>query len=202
MLVVGLTGGIASGKSTVSEYLQELGASIIDADKIAKELVEKDSPALQEIVAYFGQEILDENGQLRRKCLAELIFNSSIEREKLNSILHPRIFQRVEEQITLFRTNKIVPLIVLDAPLLLETGMQSLVDEVWVVAVKPEVQLTRLMERDGITREAARERIASQMPLAEKIKLADRVIDNSQGIPELLKIVDKLWAEVVLSKIG
>ncbi len=199
MMVVGLTGGIAAGKSTVTEYLRKLGAAIIDADKISKELTEVGSPTLHEIADAFGKDILDVSGCLNRKKLAERIFKSTTEREKLNIILHPRIFQEIKERIAYYRTKSDVPLIVLDVPLLLETGMQSMADEVWVVAVSPEVQLARLMERDGITKEMARDRIASQMPLEEKIKLADRVIDNSGGIPELHNSIDKLWAEVVRS---
>lgn len=197
MMVVGLTGGIAAGKSTATDYLRSLGAVIIDADKISRELVDTDSPALAEIIAVFGREILDDSGCLNRKRLAERIFNSAIERDKLNSILHPRIIREIEKRVAYYRTKSDVPLIVLDAPLLLELGMQSMVDEVWVVAVSSEVQLARLMERDDINIEAARDRIACQMPLVDKIQLADRVIDNSDDITMLREIIDKLWAEVV-----
>lgn len=197
MMVVGLTGGIAAGKSTVTEYLRSLGATIIDADKISKELVEVGSPALQEISAVFGSEIIDNRGCLNRQKLGERIFNSVSEREKLNKILHPRIIGEIEERLAFYRTRNDVPIIVLDVPLLLELGMQTMVDQVWVVAVSPEVQLDRLMERDGLTKETALERIASQMPLADKINLADQVIDNSYSISKLHKIIDKLWAEVV-----
>jgi len=197
MLVVGLTGGIASGKSTVSGYLCQRGAAIIDADRLAKELVQKNSPALQEIEACFGPDILDSNGELNRKGLAERIFNSGNEREKLNCILHPRIISQVQELIAEYKKEGKVPLIVVDAPLLLETGMQHLVDEVWIVAVPQEIQVSRLMKRDRITREEAWARLNSQMPLTEKIRRADRIIDNSRTTDDTLAALDRLWAEVV-----
>jgi len=197
MLVVGLTGGIASGKSTVSRYLAERGAAIIDADQLSRALVVPGSPALQEIAACFGAEILDSSGALDRKKLAQRIFNSALEREMLNSILHPRIKNKTEELIRVYQNEGKVPLIVVDAPLLLETGMQSLVDEVWVVAVPEDIQVERLMERDGISRPEAEARLNSQMPLQEKIRRADRVIDNSGSVEETVKNLDRLWAEVV-----
>lgn len=197
MLVVGLTGGIASGKSTVSCYLQDLGAVIIDTDQLAREMVQPNSPVLQEITAYFGKEILVSTGELDRKKLADRIFTSNADREKLNNIFHPVIIGKVQDLITKYKEEGKVPLIVVDAPLLLETGMQRLVDEVWVIAIPNEVQLARLMKRDGINQVEAQTRLNSQMPLKEKIRQAHRVIDNSQTIADTLVILDSIWAEVV-----
>jgi len=197
MLVVGLTGGIASGKSTVSGYLKALGAAVIDADLMAKEMVQLNTPALQEITAYFGEGILDNTGQLERKKLAQRIFNSKKDREKLNSILHPRIIRKVQDLIAEYKQEGKVPLIVVDAPLLLETGMQNLVDEVWVVAVAKEVQIARLVKRDGITQEEAEARLNTQMALVDKLKNAHRIIDNSKEIIHTLATLDELWAKVV-----
>jgi len=197
MLVVGLTGGIASGKSTVSGYLKEMGAAVIDADIVAREMVQPNTPTLQEIIAYFGKGILDNTGQLDRKQLAERIFSSKLDRDKLNSILHPHIIRKVQDLIADYKQEGKVPLIVVDAPLLLETGMNELVDEVWVVAVDSEGQIGRLMKRDGITKEEAEARLNSQMTLTDKLKKAHRVIDNSQAISRTLAFVDDLWAKVV-----
>lgn len=197
MLVVGLTGGIASGKSTVSRFLQELGAEIIDADVIARELVLRQSPAWQEIVKHFGQKVIDEQGFLLRKKLGEIIFHSPAERRILNGILHPRIKQRITDLLMSLRQKKDLPLIVVDAPLLIEAGMVEMVDEVWVVAIPLELQIKRLKERDSLSTVQAEKRLASQMPLQEKIKYADRVIDNSGNIMETQKKIECLWKEVI-----
>ena len=196
MLVIGLTGGIASGKSTVSRYLRELGAKIIDADVIARELVLPQSSAWQEIVRHFGSEIIDEEGALLRKKLGEIIFRSSTERAVLNAILHPRIKQKIMEILSSLRNQKDIPLIVVDAPLLIEAGMVEIVDEVWVVAIPAELQRKRLIERDKISRAEAEERLAAQMPLQEKIKYAHRIIDNSGTIMETKKELDLFWQEI------
>ena len=197
MLVVGLTGGIASGKSTVSQYLRELGAEIIDADVIAGELVYPQSSAWQEVVNHFGKEIIDENGFLKRKKLGQIIFQSPAEREVLNEILHPKIKQRIAEQIQAFRQQEEVSLIIVDAPLLIESGMTGMVDEVWVVSIPVELQLQRLRERDKLSEAEAQKRLTSQMPLQEKIKYAQRVIDNSGTIINTKKTIDFLWKQVV-----
>lgn len=196
MLVVGLTGGIASGKSTVSGYLKDLGAAVIDADQLAREMVQASSPVLREIAACFGEGVLDESGQLDRKKLAHHIFAFPAAREKLNSILHPRIIEKVRELIADYREEGKAPLIVVDAPLLLEAGMQDMVDEVWVVSVPFRDQLERVMQRDGISREEAEARLNAQMPLAEKLRYADRIIDNSRDLKATLAGLDRLWAEV------
>ena len=197
MLVVGLTGGIASGKSTVSQYLRELGAKIIDADVIARELVYPQSSAWQEIVNHFGREIIDESGFIKRKELGQIIFQSPAEREVLNEILHPKIKQRIAEQIQVCRQKKDLPLIVVDAPLLIETGISGMVDEVWVVAIPLELQLQRLRERDNLSVIDAQKRLASQMPLQEKTMYAKRVIDNSGTINDMKIMVNSLWKQVV-----
>jgi dephospho-CoA kinase len=200
VLVVGLTGGIASGKSTVSRYLRELGAEIIDADAIARELVLPQSPAWQEIVNHFGKEILDVDGFLQRKKLGEIIFQSSIERKVLNKILHPRIKEKIAELIKLFRQEDDFPLLIVDAPLLIEAEMTGMVDEVWVVVISTELQLQRLKERDKISSVEAEKRLAAQMPWQEKIKYASRVIDNSGSREETRKKVFALWQQVVGDK--
>jgi len=197
VLVVGLTGGIASGKSTVSRYLRDLGAEIIDADVIARELVYPQSSAWQEIADHFGREIVDEQGYLKRKKLGQIIFQSTVERKILNEILHPKIKQRISEQIQVCLQKKEVPLIVVDAPLLIETGISEMIDEVWVVAIPQELQLQRLRERDKLSATDAQKRLASQMPLQEKTRYAQRVIDNSGTVNNTKRIIDTIWKQVV-----
>ncbi|MCR4443369.1 MAG: dephospho-CoA kinase [Peptococcaceae bacterium] len=199
VLVVGLTGGIASGKSMISRCLKELGAEIIDADKLAREIVAPNTPAWQEIKEFFGEDVLDHKGCIDRKKLAEIVFNSEEARKKLNSIVHPRVIRLVEDALNELKKRKkgSPPVVVVDAPLLIEAGLTGLVDEVWVVAAPEEIQLERLMKRDKLTRRDAEKRLRSQMPLAEKLRYADRVIDNSGDADGTLEKVRSLWQELV-----
>ena len=196
-LTVGLTGGIASGKSLVSKYLKELGAAIIDADELARNVVEPHSPACREIREYFGSGVFEADGNINRRKLAGLVFSSKIEREKLNSIIHPRVIGASMKMKEQYLNEKKAPLIVIDAPLLIETGMYKYVDEVWVIAVPEEVQLDRLMMRDKLSQQEANSRLESQMPLEEKLRYADRVIDNSDDVEKTRQQVDLLWRQVV-----
>lgn len=197
MLVIGLTGGIASGKSTVSTHLAKLGAVIIDADKLAREVVEPGQPGLNLLVQTFGSGILQEDGTLNRSALGQLVFSRPEQRERLDSITLPLIKEKTREQLEALRTRPDAAnlIVVLDAPLLLEAGLTKVVDSVWVVALPVEAQLQRLMERDGFTREQAMARLDSQMPLEEKLAKADKVIWNDGSIDDTLKRVDQLWAE-------
>ncbi len=197
MLVVGLTGGIAAGKSLVSQYLRELGAQIIDADLVARELVSPHSSAMQEIVRHFGSEIVNEDGSLKRKELGQLIFRFPEQRKVLNQIMHPRILAKITDAINEYRTLGRAPLIVVDAPLLIETGLHQLVDEVWLVDIPEELQILRLRERDELTEEAALQRLQSQLPLAEKRKYAHRIIDNSGEMLETKELIHRIWQQVV-----
>ncbi|MDD2432949.1 MAG: dephospho-CoA kinase [Clostridia bacterium] len=202
MLVVGLTGGIASGKSTISRYLRELGAAIIDADVLARELVLPHSPAWQEIVYYFGAEILDSDGFLQRKKLGKLIFQSAAERKVLNQILHPKIKDKTIELIKFYQQKKDIPLVVVVAPLLIEAKMTEMVDEIWLVVISEELQLQRLKQRDNLSTLEAQKRIAAQLPLQEKLKYASRVIDNSGSREETRQKVLALWQQAVEDSIS
>lgn len=197
MLVIGLTGGIASGKSLVAGFLRELGAAVIDADELSRQLVEPGLPAWQEIKRHFGAAILDERGYLDRKKLAGMIFQDQLAREKLNGIIHPRVIAATKTMIAAYKKEKAVPAVVVDAPLLIEAGMASLADEVWVVVLPKEKQLERLMKRDKLSREEAEKRINSQMPISEKLRYADRVIDNSGTVEKTLEQVSLAWNELV-----
>ncbi|GLI50451.1 dephospho-CoA kinase [Tepidanaerobacter syntrophicus] len=197
MTVIGLTGGIASGKSTVTALLKEKGAAIIDADKIAREIMSKGEPAWFEVLNYFGDEILNnDRSDIDRKKLAHIVFSDKAKLEVLNNITHPKIIEEIKRQVEEYKKAG-KKIIVIDAALLIETGLDKIADEVWVVAANEDIQLQRLMAREkDITKDEALKRIKSQMPLAEKLKFADRVIDNNSSIEETKKQVDKIWTKI------
>jgi dephospho-CoA kinase len=197
VMVIGLTGGIAAGKSLVSGYLCELGALVIDADKLAREVVEPKSPVLEEIREVFGDGVLNEDGTLDRKKLGDIVFKSDTERKRLNDLIHPRVFEKVKKLIDENKDTKTWPVIIIDAPLLIEVGMIEITDEVWVVSLDEETQLKRLMKRDDLTREEAQRRLKTQMPLNEKLKFADRVIDNNGNREDTIRSVQTLWEELI-----
>ncbi|MGM0370821.1 MAG: dephospho-CoA kinase [Bacillota bacterium] len=191
---IGLTGGIASGKSTVTGILDSLGAKIIDADKIAHQLMKPEKKLWTRIVDSFGEEILQSNGTIDRNKLGTIIFNNRQEKEKLDQISHPIIISEIKSQL-----KKMTPteeIIVVDIPLLVEADLMDLFQEVWLVYITKEQQINRLMERSQIDREAALARIESQMPLSDKKKYADRIIDNNGSISQLEQRVKKLWEEI------
>lgn len=178
MIVIGLTGGIATGKSTATAFLREAGIPVIDADQVARQVVESGQPALAELAAAFGPSILQPDGSLDRKRLGDLVFADAAARSRLNAITHPHIRAAVAaEKDRLAAAGERI--IVLDVPLLIESGMDRDVDRVWVVTASAPQQQRRLMERDGLSEAEATQRIQAQMPLAEKIRRADAVIDNS-----------------------
>ena len=192
---IGLTGGIASGKSTVSDRLDSLGAKVIDADKVAHELMKPERKLWQKVVNTFGEDILQANKQIDRTKLGEMIFNDPQKKEKLDQITHPTIISEIKSRLQrLERNHKIV---IADIPLLIEVGMMDFFAEVWLVYVTFEIQIKRLMQRDNIGREAAVKKIESQMSLEEKRKYADRIIDNNGSKEELEEQVQELWEEVI-----
>jgi dephospho-CoA kinase len=193
-VVIGLTGGIASGKSTVSAMLEALKIPVIDADKIAREVVEVGQDAYKQIVVIFGEKILLENGEIDRAKLGAVIFNDEEKRKKLNSIVHPAVRERMNEQ----KNNYIQAgekAVVLDIPLLFEGNLTNLVDKILLVYVDQDVQIERLMKRNDFTYEEAIARIRSQMPLKEKVSRSDEVINNNGSIEEtretLMSIIEK-----------
>ncbi len=194
--IVGLTGGIASGKSTVSQILTKLGAIVIDADKIARQIVEQGRPALEKIRICFGDKVLFKDGSLNRKKLAQLVFNDASALNQLNEITHPYIIEEIKKEIYWHSHNSPVSVIIIDAALLIEMELTGLVDEVWLVAVPMELQRHRLHEREAISPKEADKRIAAQMSLEEKMAYADYVIDNSGGLEELEENVKGLWQKL------
>lgn len=179
MVVAGLTGGIATGKSTVAAIFEEAGARLIDADRIAREAVRKGSPAHRDIVAHFGMDVLLGDGEIDRKRLAAIIFNNPAAQRALEHIVHPQVKREVDRRVALIRRQAPDALIILDIPLLFEAGMQRGLDAVIVVYAPEHLQLARLMARDGLTEPEALARIRAQMPIESKRALATRVIDNS-----------------------
>ncbi|RBP46730.1 dephospho-CoA kinase [Garciella nitratireducens] len=192
MKIIGLTGGIASGKSTASSILKSFGATIIDADILAKKAVEPGKPALKKIVKIFGESILNKDGTLNRKLLAKMIFNDEKKRELLNNIVHPDVY-KMTQQLFQEERKKGRTRIIYDCPLLIEEHLTNIVDEVWLIYVDEKIQLKRLMQRNHLTREQAMNRIKSQLPLKEKIKYADILIDNNGSLLNLEDRLRKLW---------
>ncbi len=180
-LIIGLTGSIASGKSTVAKMLEEVGLPIVDADLVARIVVEPGTPTLEKISEVFGKEVLLENGELNREKLGEIIFHNPAKRVELNSIMHPAIRQEMLRQRDEL-TEAGEPHIVMDIPLLFESHLQHFVEKILVVSVTEENQLTRLMERNHLSKEEALARIATQLPLSEKEKGADAVIYNNRDL--------------------
>jgi len=192
--VIGLTGGIATGKSSVARFFTERGIPVIDADQLARDAVLPGSPALDLIVSLFGREMLTHDGLLDRKRLGALIFSDHEKRRQLENILHPEIRRRAEERISQAAEVGHQRLIYM-APLLIEAGATDRVDTVWVVTVRPEIQLERLMRRDGISREQAGQLINSQMPLSEKERCGSVVIDNSGTEAQTRMVLETVWAK-------
>ncbi|MBQ5588668.1 MAG: dephospho-CoA kinase [Anaerotignum sp.] len=185
MKVIGLTGGTGSGKSVVSKSLAAAGAVIVDADKIAHEIILKGEPAYQEIIKYYGTGILDAEGNIIRKKLGEIVFNDKEKLAFLNQCTHKYITAEVKKQIADAKTEGTAAAIIVDAPLLLEAKLETVCDLVWVVYAEPEVRAQRVMARDGITYELAKARIANQKSWEEYKAAADAVIDNSKDLTHL-----------------
>lgn len=197
MNIIGLTGGIACGKSTVSKILRSLGAKVIDADAAAHALSQPKQPLYDAYVARFGAEILTAQGTLDRAAIGRIIFKDPNVRAEIDALAHPLIQAAVEQQMQAVCPN--APAVVLDVPLLFEAGWEVLTDEVWVVSLPEAAQLVRLMERDpAMTEEEARARIAAQMPLSEKRARADVIIDNSGTKEETLHMIERIWRERVV----
>ncbi len=196
-LLVGLTGGIASGKSTVSRQLADLGCHVIDADVLAREVVAPGEPALQAIAEAFGREVLRPDGSLDRSRLGVTVFADAAKRKHLEGILHPAIQARRQAALAELAVRGYDGLVVQDAALLIEVGGAAHVDRLVVVYADPAVQRERLMRRDGLNAAEAERRLASQMPLAEKVRLAHYVIDNSDSPEETAAQVRAVHAALV-----
>jgi len=197
MKVIGLTGSIGSGKSTVASYFKELGAKLIDADTVAREVVEPGKSALKELTEVFGDNILNADGSLNRELVAEIVFSSDEKRELLNSIIHPRIYKEINDSIDNYRKDG-AEIVILEAALILEKkGLIRLIDKLIVVSIDEETQNQRLIGRGDLTPEQIKARIKSQLSNSEKIKHADYIIDNNNELEKTRDQVNEIWVKLI-----
>ena len=192
--IIGLTGGIASGKSTMAKFFREKGAAVLNVDAIAHHLSKPRQILYWLYVAHFGEGILQADGTLDRRAIGRLVFGNESERQWLDETTHPILERAMRRQIAV-KQAKNFPVIILDVPLLFEAGWDKMTEENCLVFVDEATQLARLMRRNGYTEEEARGRIAAQMPLSEKKKRADTFIDNSGSLEESFQQAEKLWKE-------
>ncbi len=195
MKVIGLTGGIGSGKSTVSQFLAELGAVILDADRVGHEALKPGTEVCREVVAAFGRQILTPGGNIDRAKLGGIVFDNPESLSQLNRIMHPRMYDMVKARLEEYRRQG-AGVVVLEAPLLVEAGWTSLVDEVWVTVASEATVLRRLKRRTGLSESESLARIRSQLSLEERIKHADVVINTDCSLDELKARVGELWREL------
>jgi len=192
----GLTGGVASGKSTVARMFEELGAKVIDADRIGHELLGSTQPPYNEILRRFGKEVLDASGEIDRRRLGSIVFSDAAKLRDLNAILHPRIIERVEAEAQRYRAQDPRAVILVDAALIFEAGIGSRFTKLLVAWCPPEMQIERLMAKAGLSRKKAEQRVASQIPSDEKRRRADYVIDCSGSLEDTRKQVERLILEL------
>lgn len=195
MKVIGLTGGIGSGKTTVSQYMAELGARIIDADKVAHEVFNPNTEGWRKIIDAFGKEILTPGGEIDRKKLGEIVFNNPQALSQLNQIVHPQAYNLVKSRLEDYRQQG-VDVVVLEVILLIEANWAHLADEVWVTVASEDIVVKRLKEQRGLSEEEIMARIRSQTPSEERIKNADVVINNDGDIEEVKAKVKELWGRL------
>jgi dephospho-CoA kinase len=196
MLIVGLTGGVASGKTAVSKILSEEGAYIIDADQIARELVQPHTPLWSELIRVFGKKILDQDGSMHRKKLAAIVFSDPQQRNLLNQMMHPRIKEEIDRRVEGIGQKDPEAIVVIDAALLVELGYHREMDKLIVVASTVRQQIERLKEREGASEEEARKILSSQMILDEKLKVADFVIPNEGSLEETRRMAKEVFQEL------
>lgn len=197
MLKVGLTGGIASGKSTVSEAFARLGAKVLDADEVAREVVLPGKPAWTKLRHTFGSEFFRPDGRLNRNKLRRLVFADPEQRSRLNAIVHPEVMREIDSRFEQLTSSAEHAVVLVDIPLLIEVGVAHRFDKVVVVYANESVQVMRLMQRDGLSREEARQALSVQIDLREKAKKADFVISNSGTPGETQAQVEKVWQELL-----
>ena len=200
MLVIGLTGGIGTGKSQAARYLVSLGAELIDADSVGHEAYRPHAEAWRRVVETFGEDILGPDNEIDRRALGAIVFADPEQLALLNGIMHPLMAGMVQERIDTLREDG-ADAVVVEAALLFEAGWDSLVQEVWVTDSPVEMVVNRLAQRNGMSEEEARRRISSQMSREERLERADFVIDNSKDVKSMRKAIDELWATRVKERI-
>ncbi|AHA97760.1 dephospho-CoA kinase [Lactobacillus johnsonii] len=192
---LGLTGGIASGKSTADEFFKKKKIPIIDSDLIAHKIMEIGQNGYKAVVDYFGTDILNDDQTINRRKLGGIVFNDKAKLKKLNELTHPLVHQEIKQQMARYRANQ-EKLVVIDVPLLFESGFESLCNGVLVISITPELQIERLMKRNAFTKKEAIARINNQMPLSEKEKRATYVVANTGTIDDLEKKLSDLLQEI------
>lgn len=198
-LLIGVTGGIAVGKTAVSRMLEEMGAPAIDFDVLSRQVVEPGKPAFKEITDWFGKEAVAPDGTLDRAKISQIVFRDAAQRRKLESIIHPAAFQEFVRQVELISGRNPRTVVQAVVPLLYEVNMQPIFDKIVVVCVSRETQLERLMKRDGIGNDAASARLKAQMPIEEKKKLGDYIINNESSLENTMQQVRDLWKILIRS---
>ena len=196
MKIIGLTGGIGSGKSTVTDYLIARGFPVLDADKIAREIVLPGSEMLIQLVSVFGKAILMQDGSLDRKKLGAIVFSDAKKKKTLDGLMHTRILELIHDWILQYREESVHKVIFIDAPLLFETGLDKSASEIWVIDVDEETRIKRIMERDGLKREDIAMRISNQMTRDEKNKRADVILDNTGNQEALYQQIEQLLQKI------
>ena len=199
-MVIGLTGGIASGKSTAARYLSSLGAHVIDADALGHRAYEPGTDAFQAVVEAFGEDVRGDDGQLDRRVLGGKVFGNPDALKRLTDIVWPEIRRLADREIATVREKNAAAIVVLEAAVLLEAGWQDSVDETWVVAVDPDVAVRRAMRRDGLDESAVRARMNAQLSNAERAVFADVVVDNSGTETQMQADLDHEWARVTAAR--
>jgi dephospho-CoA kinase len=197
ILRVGLTGGIASGKTTVARILAELGAFVLDADAFARTAMEPGGRAYSRVVSRFGTDILDEDGRIVRPRLARIVFHDEESRKALNAIVHPEVIAEADRRIAEYAPHGVAPVSVFDAALLVESGLYRRFHRVIVVSCKRETQIRRLLARDGMSTEEAEARIDSQAPLEHKLEVADYVVDTESTLRETRRQTEDVYTSLV-----
>ena len=200
MLVIGLTGGIGTGKSEAARHLVSLGAALIDADLVGHEAYRPHAEAWRLVVEAFGEGILQDSGEIDRRSLGAIVFSDPEQLARLNGIMHPLMARMVREKIEALKGEG-EDVVVVEAALLFEAGWDSLVEEVWVTDASENAVIHRLAQRNGMSEEEARKRLSSQMSRTERLERADYVIDNSGDVAEMKQAIDELWATRVKERI-
>lgn len=196
-MIIGITGSLGTGKTTVAKIFKRLGAIVLDADEIAHRAIEPNTPAWRRIKGYFGDGILRKDGKINRKALAKEVFSERGRLNKLCGIIHPLVYKEIEKKVRQIKRSNAGAIVVLDAPLLLESGGRSKVDKLIVVTAGRDVQIKRAIRKFGLTRKEVLQRIEVQMPLGEKEKAADFVIDNKGSLSATEKQAVKIWKKLV-----
>ena len=190
MFIIGLTGGIGTGKSTVSSYLENKGCLILDADKISRQMTEKGQPALEDIGRIFGFHLINEDGNLDRQALGNIVFSNKEKLDILQSIITQKVVENINNRLIELKNDDTKGIVVIDAPLLFECGMEGLADENWLVSASLDVRLERVKKRDGLSENEILSRINNQMPQEDKEKLSQVILDNSTTLDELYRQID------------